>query len=273
MRLYFYLLLGVGLTAVFTACQSTQNYEDSTAPLFEGSYAGLPADFSGKIKIVSWNIKFAEEAAQALTELQEVESLQDADFLLLQEMDETSVDAIARTLGYNYVYYPASVHPETGRNFGNAILSKWPLSQPRKIALPHESPTNGQTRIAVTAVAAVGDLEISVYSIHTETFVLSSEKRLQQTEAIVEQIDEGAAVVIAGGDLNTISQIGVAALEERFAKAGMERAQTGVTVIRAGKGFLADHIFVRGGEIAASGVWPDTEASDHFPVWLEVVVE
>ncbi len=274
MRLYFYLLLGVGLTAVFTACQSTQNYEDSTAPLFEGSYAETPADFSGKIKIVSWNIKFAEEVEQALTELQEVEALQGADFLLLQEMDEAGVDAIARTLGYNYVYYPASVHAENGLNFGNAILSKWPLSQPEKILLPHESPTNGQTRIAITAVATVGDREIPVYSIHTETFVLSSEKRLQQTEAIVEQIDEAVAVVIAGGDFNTISQIGVAALEERFARVDMERvsANTGPTVIRGSKGFTADHIFARNSEVIARGVWPDTEASDHFPVWVELVL-
>ncbi len=273
MRLFFYLLLGVGLTAVFTACQSTQNYDDPNAPLFAGSYAETPADFAGELKIVSWNIKFAGEVEQALAELPEVEALRAADFLLLQEMDEASVDAIARTLGYNYVYYPASVHPETGRNFGNAILSKWPLSQPGKIVLPYESPTNGQTRIAVTAVATVGDREIPLYSTHNETFVLSSEKRLQQTETIVEQIDKGADIVIAGGDFNTISQIGVAALEERFAKADMERVPTGPTVIRAGKGFPADHIFVRGGEIAASGVWSETEASDHFPVWVELALE
>ncbi len=274
MKNYFYLAALMGLTAVLTACQSTQNYEDLAAPLFAGSYAETPADFAGKIKIVSWNIKFAKEVEQALTELQEVEALQDADFLLLQEMDEAGVDAIARTLGYNYVYYPASVHAENGLNFGNAILSKWPLSQPGKILLPHESPTNGQTRIAVTAVASVGDLEIPVYSIHTETFVLSSEKRLQQTEAIIEQIDEDAAVVIAGGDFNTISQIGVAALEERFARVDMERvsANTGPTVIRGSKGFTADHIFARNSEVIASGVWPDTKASDHFPVWVELVL-
>lgn len=274
MRLYFYLLLGVGLTAVFTACQSTRNFDDPDAPLFEGSYAETPADVSGNLKIVSWNIKFAEEVEQAITELQEVEELQDADFLLLQEMDEASVDAMAQTLGYNYVYYPASVHPESGRNFGNAILSKWPLSQPGKIVLPYESPTNGQTRIAVTAVATIGDLEVPVYSIHTETFVLSSEKRLQQTEAIVEQIDDSVAVVIAGGDFNTISQIGVAALEERFARVNMERvsANTGPTVIRGSKGFTADHIFARNSEVIANGVWPDTEASDHFPVWVELTL-
>ncbi len=255
------------------ACQPVQNYSDPTGPLFTGNYAATPPDFNGQIKVVSWNIQIDREIEPAIADLQEAVELKDADFLLFQEMDETRTDTIAAALGYNYVYYPISVHPETGRNFGNAILSKWPLSRPEKILLPYESPTNKQIRAAVTAVAGVAGREITLYSIHNETAVLSSDKRLQQTDAIVEQIDEGTAVVIAGGDFNTISQIGVAALEERFAKAGMERADTGVTVIRAGQGFAADHIFTRGGKVTDSGVWTDTEASDHFPVWVEMVVE
>ena len=33
--------------------------------------------------------------------------------------------------GFNYVYYPASV-AEDGDNFGNAILARWPISEPAK---------------------------------------------------------------------------------------------------------------------------------------------
>lgn len=274
MKRYFFLALLVGWTAVLPACQSTQNFVRADGPVFIGAYAPEPPDFSGNLKVVTWNIKFAQEIDQAIGELQSQAELRGADFLLLQEMDETGVDAIARTLGYNYVYYPASVHAENGLNFGNAILSKWPLSQPGKILLPHESPANGQRRIAVTAVAAVGDQAIPIYSLHIETIALSSEKQLQQSEAIVQEIDPAAGVVIAGGDFNTIAQIGITALEERFARANMTRVAPGnrSTVIKAGKGFTADHIFVRGGKRLDSGVWPQTAASDHFPVWVDLSI-
>ena len=272
MRVFFYVTLVV-LPLFLTACRATQNYDDPAGPLFTGNYAETPPDFEGKIKLVSWNIPIADDLAPAIRELQQVERLQNADFLLLQEMDEARADEIARTLGYNYVYYPVSVNLKTGRNFGNAILSRWPLSRPEKILLPYESPTNRQIRAVITAVADVAGRQIALYSVHNETAVLSSSKRLQQTDTIVTQIGEGADIVIAGGDFNAISQVGVAALEERFATVGMERVPTGATVIRLGQGFPADHIFLRGGEIVAGGAWAGTEASDHFPVWVEMLVE
>ena len=120
------------------ACQSIENYETEDSPVFTGEYSESPPPFDGTLKVISWNIRFAEQIDAAIEELQTVPELQDADILLLQEMDETGVEAMARALGMNYVYFPASVHTHHDKNFGNAVLSIWPLSDPAKLLLPHK---------------------------------------------------------------------------------------------------------------------------------------
>lgn len=263
----------VNLLFLCVACDSIQNYEETTGPLFSGNYAESPLE-SGNLKVITWNIKFAEEVNTAVAELQEVRELQDADFLLLQEMDETAVDEIAKTLKYNYVYYPASVHNQNDKNFGNAILAKWPLSDPQKILLPHENPTNEQTRIAVKATAVINEQAIDIYSVHTETVWLSPEKRDEQIDAVVAEIDPEAEIVIVGGDFNTTREAEVTAVADRFAGIEMERFSAGAdpTVTKFGLDFTADHVFARGVSLIENGVWQQTEASDHFPVWVELAL-
>lgn len=265
-------LTAVILLVFGAACDGTQNYEETTGPLFTGNYAEPPPEGDGHLKVITWNIKFAEAVDTAVAELKTVSELQDADVLLLQEMDETAVDEIAKTLKYNYVYYPASVHSQTDKNFGNAILARGPLSAPQKILLPHENPTNEQTRIAVKATAVINQQTIDLVSVHTETVWLSPEKRNEQIDAIVAEINPEAAIVIVGGDFNTTREAEVTAVSDRFAEIDMERASAGTepTVTKFGLDFTADHIFARGVSLIENGVWQQTEASDHYPVWVEL---
>ena len=51
-------------------------------------------------------------------------------------MDEPGARAFADSLGFGYVYFPATLHPVTGRDFGNAVLSRFPIEDERKIVLP-----------------------------------------------------------------------------------------------------------------------------------------
>jgi endonuclease/exonuclease/phosphatase family metal-dependent hydrolase len=262
------LLLG-GLRYLFI-----ENFTESGKPFFEGNYAETPAPFAGQLKVITWNIRYAEKIETAIAELSAVEELQDADIILLQEMDETGTETIAQTLKYNYVYYPASIHSHHERNFGNAILSKWPLSHPAKLLLPYENLIK-QRRIAVRAVVTLGETEVLVYSIHTETIWLEKDKRMAQVETVTNDIrQQDQAYVLAGGDFNTTTQPSVRAVEELFAQVGMERvsAEAGPSVVITGVPFSADHIFARGMSPLAAGVWPDTQASDHLPVWVELAL-
>lgn len=269
----------IWLVLLLVGCQAAENYPSPDSPLFTGSYATPPANTElasdAELRVITWNIQFAEKIDQAIAEFQEVAGLQDADILLLQEMDETAVEQIAQTLGYNYVYFPASVHPQNDKNFGNAILAKWPISDPAKLLLPYENPTNQQMRIATRAVVTIGEREVLVYSVHTETIWLDEGKRLEQVETIVNDIDDGVDWVIVGGDFNTTSEAEVTAVTDLFADIELERVSTDAepTVEKAGLGFTADHIFARGFIVQDNGVWVETAASDHFPVWVELVWE
>lgn len=271
-RISFTLLM---LLAVLTGCRSMKNYQGPNEPLFLGNHAESPPHFDGKIKAVTWNIKFSKEIEQAIAELNTVEELQGADILLLQEMDEAGVEAIARELKYNYVYFPASVHTHHDKNFGNAILAKWPMSAPAKVVLPHANPKNKQTRIASRAIVTVGETELLVYSVHTETFYLSGRKRAEQIGSLERDIGEEKATVIVGGDFNTFTPPGVAALERRLGQIGLTRVSkgSGPTFKYGLLTFTVDHMLAKGVTVSEAGAWSQTEASDHFPVWVNLLVD
>ena len=89
------------------------------------------------LRVVSFNIAYAIEIDRAIEVLRETEALRDPDVLALQEMDAPGTERIAKALGMNAVYFPSGVHPKHERDFGCAILSPWPLEEPRKLVLPH----------------------------------------------------------------------------------------------------------------------------------------
>jgi len=274
-QLKWFLLIGVlastAVAVVLFLSRSIENFPDPEGPSFSGNYAGEQPVSDDPLTVVTWNIKFAEEVEKAIEEWDAHSDISSADIVLLQEMDEAGVELMARQLGYDYVYYPASIHDRHDRTFGNAILSKWPILESAKILLPHHSPTNEQRRIAVRAVIEVGERDLLAYSVHTETFVLSAKKRGEQIDALVNDIkDQPQRHVVVGGDFNTFTQNSFSDLESTMAEAGLERisAGTGATVLSLGGfGFTLDHLFAKNMTLLDSGVWPDTSASDHAPVW------
>jgi len=258
---------------VLISNRSVTNYTNPNGPKFEGDYAPEQPPFDGMLKAVTWNIAFAEDIDQAIVTLQDTEELQGADILMLQEMDEAGTEKIAQALGYNYVYYPASLHSHHGKNFGNAVLSRWPIVDSAKIILPHKNPSNGQIRIAAKATVDVDGQLIPVYSVHTETFWLGPEQRKDQIETLAQEaalaLAEEADYAVIGGDFNTLTPDSTAALTSILEEAGLEWISRGVgeTVDKAGVGAILDHIFAINMPPLSSGVYTETSASDHYPVW------
>jgi len=253
-----------------------KSYDDPHGPKFEGQYADRsPADTtsvdSTTIIVVTYNIERGLAVEKAGQALQTREWLQDADIILLQEMDETGVDKIAKVLQANYIYYPASV-TRSGRNFGNAILARRPLTDGRKIILPHPNPVSRQLRIGVRATVNVGGEAIRVYSVHTEIYSTLSFHRKAQSETIANDIGPGDDPVIVGSDFNTVSKRSIRRVEDQFSAVGLKRVSEGAgsTVAKYRVRSAADHIFARNMSKIASGTVEDAEASDHFPVWAQL---
>jgi endonuclease/exonuclease/phosphatase family metal-dependent hydrolase len=274
LRLRFIGIIGALLSAsmLLASCASVSNFTAPLEPRFEGNFSDEQAEFDHTIEVVSYNISYGEDVDQAISELTEFDELSGADIILLQEMDEAGTESIARSLGYNFVYYPASIHSHHKKNFGNAILSKWPISDPEKIILPYANPRNQQTRIAVKAIVTIDDIQIPTYSVHTETFWLGPKKRNAQIDTLVDSINEGYPYIIVGGDFNTLTPGSLKYLEAKFDQIGMERASvgSGYSAGIAPLVFTLDHVFAKGMPVIEVGNSEQAKASDHFPICVSI---
>ncbi len=250
--------------------RSLEDYTDPSGPFYEGHYAEEQPYSDGTLKVVNWNISFSNRIDEAIEVLTGVEELRDADLLLLQEMEADSVDEIAQALNYDYIYYPASVHRRHEKDFGEAILSKWPIKQHSKVVLPNSVPVINQTRIAVKAEIMIDGIEMDVYNTHLESVWMFQIGGDTQVDFLADQIGADGGYVFLGGDFNTWSEGSITALEDRFGQIGLDRvsARTDYTFLYRGLKLTMDHLFARGASNYKSGVWHGTTVSDHFPVWV-----
>jgi endonuclease/exonuclease/phosphatase family metal-dependent hydrolase len=250
------------------------DYSDPENPFYAGYYADSLGSYDGKLLVVAWNLHYAEKLDQAISTLEDVPELQDADVLLLQEMDLEGVETLAQRLHYNYVFYPAAFHRVRKEEYGNAILSKWHLSHPAKIILPNWLPGWLQSRNAARATISVGMTDFLVYSVHLDTVWVVPVWALTQGEFLVELVGNENKFVILGGDFNTWTKGGIAALEKGLGQVGLIRLTrgTGYTFKLSGLRLTLDHIF--SGDVLdyRAGVYRQTDASDHYPVWVDLVM-
>jgi endonuclease/exonuclease/phosphatase family metal-dependent hydrolase len=258
-------IMTIALATALTACAGPHNYVEPSGPRYSQCYA--TATDTTEIRVVTFNIKYSKEIEKAIDLIENTPGLRGADILLLQEMDATGVHQIAFALGMCYVYYPATVHPSSGRDFGDAILSRWPITNDRKIILPHNGRFGKTQRIAVTGTITVHGREIQLYSLHLATWIEASFKhRKDQARAVVKDAKRVPDRVIVGGDLNS-HDVGEVFTEGGFAWPTREVGRTAVN----GK---LDHIFLRGLGLMDSssvGVVHDNKgASDHRPVWAVI---
>ena len=254
--------------ALLSACATAQNYPDTTGPRYHGEFAGQA--LAPAIKVVTLNLKYAQRVATAIQLLREVPALRDADVITLQEMDDAGTSAIARALSLNYVYYPGAVHPKTGRDFGNAVLARWPIDADTKLLLPHPGRFRHMQRIAVGATVHVRDTTLRCYSVHFETpGAVSAAQRREQAAAVVQDA-QGFDRVLVAGDFNNQNVVAAA-----FQGAGYHWITRGEP--HTISYFRWDHMFTRGltlRDVASTGVVLDARGvSDHKPVWAELVLE
>ena len=253
-----------------SACQTQGNYVTPEGPRF----AAVPpphlvrADPADTIKVVSFNVEFALQVDSALKVLRTDPDLADADVLLLQEMDNPGVRYIARELGMWYVYYPSTRHFKHSRDFGNAVLSRWPIVADRKIVLPHVARVYKTMRAATAATILMGSDTLRVYSTHLGTVAnINNSKREEQLETILADAAPFQRVII-GGDMNH-PQVGQVAAAAGF----LWPTEKGPPTATVGR---LDHIFFRGLSIpqenAAGTVLEIRNASDHRPIWARAVL-
>ena len=217
------------------------------------------------LRIATFNLYLAERIDRAIAVAQAEPNMAAADVLALQEADEAAAHRMAEALGLGFVYYPALRHPRTGRNFGPALLARWPIEEDRRLDLPH-SGIGSMPRIAIGASLRIGGELVAVYVVHFGTMreMLPLHQNAQARMVLRDAAARPGPAVIAG-DLN---RKGIGRLFEAEGWRWITR-----DVGRTHRVWSFDHVFLRGFDGAMTrfgSVRAALEASDHRAVWAQI---
>ncbi len=275
------LILMLGLSLVLSSCgfqNYLRNYTQLDRPRYVAENRHLPPPEASptSLKIVSYNIKYALRISEAIALLRRHSELRDADVLLLQEMDAAGVRQIAAVLGYNYVYYPAVVHPLHKKDFGNAVLSRWPIIDDEKIILPNLNLRSRQ-RIAVAATLQVGKKRVKVFSVHMGIFVKPSERQ-KRMKSILQTLTPDIDAYVIGGDFNTFTKKDRQYILDSFKGSSFQWVTRDLGWTNRSPYLLfrkspLDHIYVKNFRVIQTGKVVDYSASDHIPIWTKVAFQ
>ncbi len=225
---------------------------------------------------MSYNIEHARKIDLAINELREIESINEPDILLVQEMDTIGMQAIATALQMNYVYYPGS-YREGNKFFGNGILTKWTISKSHKIILPHES-MSGRHRIAIVSIIDSPYGEFTIANVHLETLTMKRSKRKDQLAGVLSFMNIYRDLPsIIGGDFNSFFPKDRKAFTNLATVEGFQWDTPQLTHTARGlknlvKPYL-DQFYSKNVSLINSGVEYGTKASDHFPIWAFYKIE
>jgi endonuclease/exonuclease/phosphatase family metal-dependent hydrolase len=193
-----------------------------------GDFRARPQPPREQYRFVAWNVERGTQLDGQLAALRQNPQLREADVLLLIETDVGMVrsgnidvaQTLARELGMCYAFVPCYLSLVKGSGVerdlpgenavglhGNAILSRYPILDPRGIALE-----NGIDKIAArekrlgqqTTLAAIIDFpEQPVTAAAVHLCAQSSQRhRMEQMRTILDRLP-GELPIVAGGDWNT----------------------------------------------------------------------
>jgi endonuclease/exonuclease/phosphatase family metal-dependent hydrolase len=252
---------------MLAGCRTGRNYPDAAQPRYGGSATSIArAGHGDTLKVVSFNIEYARETRRAIRILRSETKLRDADIILLQEMTAPTTKMVADSLGMYYVYYPAIYNRLIRHDFGNAVLSRWPIIEDAKLILPSRSRIARTQRIATAATIDVNGRRLRVYSTHFGTPAdLGWEGRVSQLRFILDDAAHFPQVLV-GGDMNS-AEIGKVARESGY-------LWPTDTIRKSNPYGRLDHFFLRGlslaGPTATGTHYVPPAISDHSPIWIRV---
>ncbi|GAB2792401.1 endonuclease/exonuclease/phosphatase family protein [Rhabdobacter roseus] len=171
---------------------------------------------------------------------------------------------LARLTGM-YYYFSKGIDYRGG-DYGVAVLSKYPIVDSVRYALPIDPAIGGEPRtIAVVTVQLPGGRKVLFGSTHLD---LKEQNRLSQARIIVERFKDAPYPMILGGDFN--AQPGSAVinyLDEHFVRSCQQDCQATIPVRNPNR--TIDFIMVKPADrfqVVSTRVIDEQYASDHLPV-------
>ncbi len=240
-----------------------------------------------EIKLLSYNIRWrsGEDLKDMIKLLKDDPEVGGASILALQEVDRhkkrsgnnNTARIIADELGLHYAWAaPPSVKPTDEEETGVAILSVYPLSDVKRIVLPHPGPGK-RRRVALGATVEIENRQWRVYSAHAETRI-KFDKKLEQFKAVLDDLALYPANMpaIIMGDFNTWEPNAYDKVTKLFSDAGLKTPFVDGKKTFKRKILLVplelklDWVWLRGLEAANCGIDRQIEISDHYPLWTNV---
>jgi endonuclease/exonuclease/phosphatase family metal-dependent hydrolase len=243
------------------------------------------------LRVVTYNVATGvtlDEVGEALAADPELAT---AGLLLLQELESypgegaSRAAILAERLGLAYAYIPS--REKKDGTHGLAILSAFPIDGLAVMVLPDAGvPLTGAVRIAARADVHIEGRVVAIVDLHLDTSLNIGERMVELRPAVIDQPD----AVIVAGDFNTndfiwadgavpLTPVASAVdteqapmIDEFMARLGYQAptAGFGPTESHLGVESRLDSIYVRGYPTGAGGVVRSVDASDHWPVWLDV---
>ena len=258
----------------FLSCGTVQVYREAGKPVFySNDNHRQPNGLADSLNVVTFNIKKSEKIQLAAAELKDLEKTKNVDVYLLQEMDEKGVEEIAGKLGFNYLYIPIVYDKPGNKNIGNAILTRGTIHQPEKLILPHSKWLSKRPRHVTIGEISIHQKKILVYSVHTETVVMSRKNRMEQIDAILQHAKTQSSryqYILIGGDFNTLFSKDSKLAVDKFSGSGFywSSASAGSTA-SAFFGLIKpthDYVFSSGLKPVHAFKIETSRSSDHYPV-------
>jgi endonuclease/exonuclease/phosphatase family metal-dependent hydrolase len=255
-----------------------QLLETGPAPKQKGAHS-----LSVNLQVVSYNIRWrsGDELRKLAALLRDDPEIGGATILGLQEVDrnkkrsgnKNNAAILAEELGMYYAWAaPPAVESEQEEETGVEILSAYPLTDVKRLLLPHEGP-GGRRRVALGATIRIGKTDVRVYSVHAETR-LPVNCKLDQIKAVLVDLacypNDMPAVVL--GDFNTWEPVSVSKTFELFAAADFhtpfdEQPTFLRRVLFVPIELKLDWIWLRNLPATSHGIG-SIKLSDHFPLWV-----
>jgi len=221
-----------------------------------------------RIRLVTYNIRmgFDVRGRFAVADAASVLAAQHPDVVLLNEVDRgwflngghDDLVALARRLRMRYEFAPAA-----DPVWGDAVLTRLPIRQVRRVALPHEGPT-GAGALAVRV--ALPGTDLAVVATHFQPAGGPPMAQARAAAALVRTL--GARVVFAG-DLNAVP--GSPALATLRAAGLREERAVPTSPVRHPTRSI-DHVYATDAVTVTGETAVPSTASDHLPVAADLEV-
>jgi endonuclease/exonuclease/phosphatase family metal-dependent hydrolase len=244
---------------------------------------------SAPVRVMVYNIHAGKDAAGVdnLDRVAELIRSTSADVVLLQEVDRGTrrsagadhADILAQRTGLHMSFGKSLAYQ--GGDYGIAILSRWPIVGQSTLPLvldPPQARSGGsyEPRVALRATVATPVGELTILNTHLDA---SREDRWRRQEIarVLTIADSARGVLLIGGDFNSTPEsevqqtVRARGLRDAWfdcARAGDE----GLTYPADSSVKRIDYLFLRGTTTCTRAEVVATQASDHRPLVVDVVM-